>query len=114
MVAAHRRLYGLIRATESRRGWRMAPVGVAHLLMDTRPYSNYGEQSGKLDEAARSLAPQTPPAHRHTLGTLSPRQTTFLHPLAAGSRRCRCRPARVSLGLRSDSSVLDRRRQSSS
>lgn len=83
MVAAHRRLYGLIRATESRRGWRMAPVGVAHLLMDTRPYSNYGEQSGKLDEAdARS-------PHRHTPGTQTHPRHTFSSPdhIPAAARR---------------------------
>jgi len=42
MVSAHRRLYGLIRQTEQERGWPLAPVGVAHLLMDTRPYVSYG------------------------------------------------------------------------
>jgi len=42
MVAAHRQMYVLIRQAEQERGWPAAPVGVAHLLMDTRPYVSYG------------------------------------------------------------------------
>jgi beta-glucosidase/6-phospho-beta-glucosidase/beta-galactosidase len=50
MVAAHRQMYGLIRQAEQERGWPAAPVGVAHLLMDTRPYAAYGT-SRQVDSA---------------------------------------------------------------
>ena len=57
MVLAHRQVYALIRQNEREKGLPLAPIGVAHLLMDSRAYS-FGADEGStlfIDVYARYL-----------------------------------------------------------